>query len=102
MLNVGTKILPKAISSKLKSALSTLISSQQTAKKQIIGESGRLICDIIEISGCFNITGFVVTMDIKKGFDSLDHFSYISVLKKFGFGKNFITWIEIWNNYPIF
>ena len=34
-------------------------------------------------------------MDIEKAFDSLDHSSLISVLKKFDFGKNFITWIEI-------
>ena len=34
-------------------------------------------------------------MDIEKAFDSLDHSFLISVLKKFDFGKNFITWIEI-------
>ena len=37
--------------------------------------------------GCFSITGFLVTMDIEKAFDSLDHIFLISVLKKFGFGK---------------
>ena len=74
-----------------------LISSQQTAyvKNRFIGEIGRLISDIIEISSCFNITGFFVTIDIEKAFDSLDHSFLISVLKKFGFGKNFFTWIEI-------
>ena len=74
-----------------------LISSQQTAyvKNRFIGEIGRLISDIIEISSCFNITGFFVTIDIEKAFDSLDHSFLISVLKKFGFGQNFFTWIEI-------
>ena len=97
MLNVDTRILSKAISNKLKTVLPTLISSQQTAyvKNRFIGESGRLISDIIEISGCFNITGFLVTMDIEKAFDSLDQSFLISVLKTFGFGKNFIIWIEI-------
>ena len=33
-------------------------------------------------------------MDFDKGFDSLDHDSLSSVLRKFGFGKNFITWVE--------
>ena len=88
MLNVDTKILSKAISNKLETALLTLISSQQTAyiKNRFIGESGRLISDITEISSFFNITGFLVTMDIEKGFDSLDHSFLIFVLKKFGFG----------------
>ena len=70
MLKVDTKILYKAISNKLKFILLALISSQHTAsvkkKKRFIGESGRLISDMIEISGCFNITGFLVTMDIEK------------------------------------
>ena len=33
-------------------------------------------------------------MDVEKAFDSLDHIFFISVLKKFGFGKNFLAWIE--------
>ena len=75
----------------------TLTSSQQTAyvKNRFIGESGRLISDIVEISGCFNITGFLVTMNIEEAFDFLDHSLLISVLKKFRFRKNFITWIEV-------
>ena len=39
--------------------------------------------------------GFLVTMDVEKAFDTLDHKFLISVLKKFGFGQNFISWIEI-------
>ena len=56
MLNVDTKILSKVILNKLKTALSMLISSQQTAyvQNRFIGESGRLISDIIEISICFD------------------------------------------------
>ena len=70
----------------------TLISSQQTVyvKNRFIGEIGRMISDIIEISGCFNITDFLVTMDIEKAFDSLDHNFLISLLKMFGFGKTLL------------
>ena len=89
--------MSKAISNKLKAVLPTLISSQQTAsvKNRFIGESSRLISDITEISYWFNIEGFLVTIDIEKAFDSLDYNFLSSVLRKFGFGKNFITWIEI-------
>ena len=34
-------------------------------------------------------------MDAEKASNSLDYIFLISVLKKFGFGKKFITWIEI-------
>ena len=39
--------------------------------------------------------GFLVTMDVEKAFDSLDHNFLILVLKKFVFGQNVISWIEI-------
>ena len=38
--------------------------------------------------------GFLVTMDVDKAFDSIDHKFLSSVLKKIGFGQNFISWIE--------
>ena len=64
MLDVDTKIVSKALSNKLKTVLPASIFSKQTAyvKSRFIGESGRLISDIIEISGCFNITGVCVTV----------------------------------------
>ena len=97
MLNVDIKILSKALAKRLKEVLPCLISAQQTAyvQNRNIGESGRLISDIIEIANTRQMEGFLVTMDLEKAFDSLDHKFLISVLKKFGFGQNFISWIEI-------
>ena len=42
-----------------------------------------------------NIEGFLVTVDIEKAFDSLDHNFLISILEKYGFGQNFILWVKI-------
>ena len=39
--------------------------------------------------------GFLVTMNIEKASDSLDHNFLISTLEKYGFGKNFILWVKI-------
>ena len=39
--------------------------------------------------------GFLVTINVEKAFDLLDHQFLISVLKKSGFGQIFILWIEI-------
>ena len=57
LLNVDKKILFKAISNKLKTVLPTLISSQQTAhvKNRFIGESGRLISDIIAAASILQV-----------------------------------------------
>ena len=96
LLNVDSKIISKALASRLKEVLPNLISPQQTtyAENIFIGESGRLIADIIEIIDVLNEEGFFVTMDIEKAFDSLDYTFVISVLKKFAFGNNFVSWIE--------
>ena len=85
-----------AILNKLKAVLPTF-SSQQTAdvKNRFIGKSGRLISHIIEISDWFNFEGYLETMDIEKAFDSFDHDFLSSIFRKFGFGRTFITWIEI-------
>ena len=93
LLNVDYKIISKACASRLKQVLPNLISPQQTAyiENRFIGENGRLIADIIEITDALNKEGFLVTMDIEKDFDSLDHSFVISVLRKFGFGNSFVS-----------
>ena len=74
-----------------------LISSKQTAyiEKMFIGESVRFIADIFNSNNILNKEGFLVTMDIKKALNSLDYTFVISVLKKIGFGNNFVSWIEL-------
>ena len=97
LFNVDLKIISKALSEKLRKVLPGLISSQQTAyvKNRHIGESGRLISDVIEIAKIKKLDGFLVAMDIEKAFDSLDHDFLILTLEKYGFGKNFILWVKI-------
>ena len=75
LLNVDTKMLSKALAAKHKSILPSIISSDQTAyvEKRCVSESGRFISDIVEICGNENIPGFLVTMDLEKAFDSMDH-----------------------------
>ena len=80
----------------IKNNLPNLISPQQMAyvENRFIGESSRFTADIIEIIDFLNKEGFLITVDTEKGVDSLDHTFVISVLKKFGFGNNFVSWIE--------
>ena len=44
------------------------------------------------------LKGYLVTTDIEKAFDSLDHTFLINALEKCGFGKTFINWINIFLN----
>ena len=50
------------------------------------------------MSDKLNIKGYLVTVDIEKAFDSLDHDFIIATLKKFSFKSNFINWIKIFLN----
>ena len=81
----------------MKNALPSLISSDQTAyvKGRFISEGGRLISDVLEISDKLQIKGFLMTVDIEKAFDSINHCFLIKVLEKYGFEKDFIKWIKI-------
>ena len=92
MLNTDLKIFSKALETKLKYVLPSLITSQQTAyiQKRCIGEAGRLISDILDISDKLSIDGYLVTLDIDKAFDSLAHKFLLVVLKRFGFDNYFI------------
>ena len=76
--------------------LPVLISNEQTVyvKERFICEIGRLISDITEVNDLFNIDGFLVTIDIKKTFDSLNHYFILIVLKKFGFGINLLIGLK--------
>ena len=97
LFNVDLKIISKALSEKLRKVLPDLISSQQTAyvKNRHIGESGRLIFDVIEIAIIKEWAFFSVAMGIEKAFDPLDHDFLILTLEKNGSGKNFILWVKM-------
>ena len=82
---------------RIKKYLPFLISTNQTAyvEGRFISEGGRLFSDILQVTDFLNLRGLVVTVDIQKAFDSVNHLFLITALKKFGFGKEFIKWIQI-------
>ena len=97
LLNVDAKIISKSLANRLKTVLPDIISHDQCAyvNGRFIGESTRLISDILEVSDKFNVGGYLLTADIEKAFDSMDHQFLIAALTKFGFGTSFIDWIKI-------
>ena len=73
-----------------------LIHHDQTAyvKNRCIGESIRLIDDILEYADYNDIPSILFSADFEKAFNSIDHSFMFAVLEKFGFGPNFIYWIR--------
>ena len=96
LINYDSKLLSKTLAERLKLALPFLVSSDQTAyvKDRFMGESVRLISDILEVTKSLNIDGYILTMDIQKAFDSVDHVFLIEVLKSLNFNEEFIDWIK--------
>ena len=74
-----------------------LMSFHQTGyvKNRFIGEWGRLISDILEMSESLNLKGYIATVDIGKAIYSLSYFSLLPCLKKYGYGNDFIKWVEM-------
>ena len=97
LINFDTKLLSKVLAERLKKVLPSLIKHDQTAyvANRFLGESVRLISDILDITKTFSIEGYLMTIDIEKAFDSVDHPFLIAVLNIMGFDSEFINWINI-------
>ena len=96
LINVDAKIISKVLALRIKHIMHTLIHHDQTAyvKNRFIGESIRLIDDILDYADDNDIPGILFSADFEKAFDSIDHSFMFAVLEKFGFGPNFIHWIR--------
>ena len=67
---------------------------------RFLSKSGRLISDVLEITNSLDIEGILMTVDIEKAFDSINHSFLMCVLKKFGFDNDFRKWIQILMKHP--
>ena len=96
-LNVDVKIISKALSKRLKNVLPSLISDNQSAyvDGRFINKGGRLIANALQITDVLKLNAILVTVDIQKAFDSVDHQFLTLALKKYGFSKTFIKWIKL-------
>ena len=86
------KLISKVLAKRIKKNLLSLISSNQTTyvDKRSISEGSRLISDILGITEFLKIKGLLLTVNVEKAFDSVDHRFLIDVLKAFGFEKNLV------------
>ena len=92
LINVDIKI-----AFRLRKVIHKVIHYDQTAYVKGIGESVRLIDDLLAYAESENLDGILFAADIEKAFDSVEHNFIFASLKKFGFGEDFIRWVNLFN-----
>ena len=86
----------KVSSNRIKNLSLNLISSVQNTVviDRFVSKWDRLKSDILEMTHILNMEGSLLTIDIEKTFDSIDHYFLFSILEKYGLKKSFLKWIE--------
>ena len=81
---------------KTQKVIHTLVDSHQTVyvPGRNIGESVRLVEDLLEYAEKEDLTGIMFSSDFEKAFDSIDHCFMFACLKRFGFGTQFVQWVK--------
>ena len=74
-----------------------LVTENQSAyvNNRFISEGRELTLDILEVTDLLQMDGLLMIINIEKMFELVNNFFLISVLKRYGFGDDFIIWIKI-------
>ena len=78
------KLITNVFASRLTSVTSTIVNESQLAyiNNRFISESGRLISDVLEIAKSLDIKELLMTVDIEKAFDPINHSFLMYTLKE--------------------
>ena len=100
LTSVLYKMATNVIASRLKKVLPDLISQSQTGfiKGRFIGESTRLVYDVMNYTEVKKIKGLLMFIDFEKAFDSVSWKFMYKVLRHFNFSEEFVNWITLFNN----
>ena len=99
MLSVIYKLASASIANRIKPLLNGLISQNQNGfiPGRYIGESTRLIYDIMHAAEKSKIPGLLMLIDFEKAYDSISWKFIYKVLTQMGFTEKFIGWIKLFN-----
>ena len=94
LLNCDVKIFTKALSTRLHTVLPTIIHKSQTGVHgRKIDYTIHTIRDLIEMAEKNNDEAAFIFLDQEKAFDRVNHLLLFKVMRKYGFGANFISWV---------
>ena len=97
LLDVDLKIASKALTLRIKPVFKNVICHDQMAyiKDRYIGESIRLVQDIIEYVDQEEEEAVLFSTDIERAYNSVNHNFIFATLRKFGFSPEFIQWVKM-------
>lgn len=102
LLNADVKVLAKVIASRLENVLPRIISEEQNGfiKGRQLFFNTRTLFNIIYSKHSVDLPELVISLDAEKAFDRVEWEYLFAVLKKFGFGNKFISWIRLLYSSP--
>jgi exonuclease III len=97
LLNTDYKILTKALATRLKMVLPSVIHPDQVAylKGRYIGQNIRTIIDVMDYTKQNNLEGIIAFLDFEKAFDSINWQVIDEALEAFNIGVNFRKWVKV-------
>ena len=95
LMNVDVKILTKLLSMRLVKILPSIIHESQVAVYgRRIDNNVNMVRDLIDLANKNEEEAALLFLDQEKAFDRVNHHVLLKVLKQFGFGPNFVAWIN--------
>jgi hypothetical protein len=99
--NCDSKIITKAIATRVSKVLDTIIDNSQTAYVPTRSVMDNIRSNFILKNHCSkrSIDAVLISLDAKKAFDSVSHDYIRKVLRNYGFGENFVRSFDtLYNN----
>ncbi len=97
LLGIDYKILSKTLTNHLKEVMASIIDEDQSycIPRRSIFDNLFLVRDLLHLTEIYGLDVGLLSLDQEKAFDRVDYKYLFNTLSAFGFGEQFISWIQI-------